>query len=112
MKRIIPEVCTCRTRMGYKQRKYEEEKIKRMEENKDKTEKQIENDIIEEFLKFDKLCCRKNFLCNSRDAFIRNANKDAYMDCVGIGQLKKTRNECIRNDGPKLLPIIDLPPLP
>jgi DNA-directed RNA polymerase subunit N (RpoN/RPB10) len=108
MKLILYEVCTCRNRIGHKQREIEEELIRLKNQGID--EREAENEVIKKF-NLDKMCCRRTYLCNSRNAFIKNSNRDAYIDCVGIDQTRRLR-ECKKNDGIHFSPSPELPPLP
>jgi DNA-directed RNA polymerase subunit N (RpoN/RPB10) len=93
-KKIIPKICTCGELMGHRQKDYEDRILEELEKNKDL--RKIELDLHKEF-GWVKICCRKTYL-NSRIPFIRDSNKDAYVDNIDLFKTKTklpiTKNCC------------------
>lgn len=116
--KIIPKVCECGQRLGYRQKEYEDELISKqnkvMEETGQLTGddmRLIELETVNKFFGM-KMCCR-NCFWNSRIPFIKDANKNAFLDLVGISSAEgRNTRKTISRPGLIFKPRIEPPEFP
>ena len=102
VKKIIPRVCVCGERMGYRQKDYEDLLIQRKDDSRKPAD--IENELIREF-GWNKICCRSSYFVNARIPFIRDSNRDAYVNMEKNG-------DHVYKDGLALVPRREPPSFP
>ena len=109
---IIPRVCTCGQFLGCRQKDYEDSLIEKQSIiGKSITVDQkrlIELEVCKEFYGM-KMCCRNTFW-NKRIPFIKDANKDSFVDEIGI--LNGYQNGPSKKRGIIFLPQREVPDFP